>query len=182
MKKFISQFPLLVPRLVTVTAVAAALAFTGSAVAAADPAATTSTSSTAVTQASLQKVASRAAAKKEAEDESTEARIKSLHDKLAITPAQEDLWKKVAAIMQENAEQITTLAKNRAEKVKTMTAVDDLNSYAEISGAHEDGTKKLIPAFKALYESMPAAQQKAADAIFREGGRHEHRGHGRPVS
>ena len=84
--------------------------------------------------------------------------------------------------MRENAEQITALVKARAEKAKTMTAIDDLNSYAEIAGAHEDGTKKLIPVFITLYDSMSDVQKKAADAEFREHGHHEHHRHSHSVS
>ena len=122
------------------------------------------------------KKASRAA-DMDADDDSAEARIKYLHDKFEITSAQEDTWNKVAAVMRENAEKVTKLVKDRSEKAKTMTAVDDLKSYAEIAGAHEDGAKKLTPAFEALYDSMSDAQKKVADKEFREHGHHKHHGH-----
>jgi hypothetical protein len=32
--------------------------------------------------------------------------------------------------------------------------------------AHAEGIKKLVIAFKPLYEAMPEAQQKHADAVF----------------
>lgn len=100
-----------------------------------------------------------------------EARITALHDKLAITPGQEEMWRKVATIMRDNAVTVTQLAMKRSESAKTMTAVDNLDSYAEISGAHETGTRNLLPAFKALYNGMPDAQKHAADAVFRDHGR-----------
>lgn len=116
-------------------------------------------------------------AHKKSVEETAEDRIKYLHTVLQITPAQEDQWAKVAAVMRENADDITALAKERSEKSKDMTAVDDLKSYAELSGAHEDGTKKLIPVFKSLYEDMSASQQKVADMVFRD---NRHGGGARP--
>jgi len=113
-------------------------------------------------------------AKNKSVEETAEDRINYLHKVLQITPAQEDQWNKVAAVIRENADQITILAKARSENYKSMTAVDDLNSYAEFSGAHEDGTRKLIPVFKSLYESMNEPQQKVADMVFRD---HERKGH-----
>ncbi len=100
-----------------------------------------------------------------------EARIKALHDELKITPEQEEQWKQVAQIMRGNAETMAGLIKERAEKAKTTSAVDDLKSYAEITEAHADGLKKFIPAFETLYNSMSDAQKKSADALFRSRGR-----------
>ena len=54
-----------------------------------------------------------------------------------------------------------------ADKVKTMTAVDNLQSYSAIVEAHAEGLKKFVPAFEALYASMSDAQKKNADTIFR---------------
>src|SRR6202795_2399120 len=80
-----------------------------------------------------------------------EARIKDMHSKLKITPVQEDQWGKVAEVMRENAKSMETLAKTRFEGAKTMTAVDDLKSYGEITDAHADGLKRLTPVFAVLY-------------------------------
>jgi hypothetical protein len=100
-----------------------------------------------------------------------EARITMLHAKLAITPAQEDLWKHVTEVMRENAQAMETLTKARADKAKTMTAVDDLTSYAELAEAHAAGLKKFVPAFEPLYASMSDAQKAQADTLFRGHGR-----------
>lgn len=69
--------------------------------------------------------------------------------------------------MRENAETMSRLAQERAEHAQTATALDDLKSYAEISEAHADGTKRMIQAFQALYDSMSPEQKNAADAEFR---------------
>jgi LTXXQ motif family protein len=104
-----------------------------------------------------------------------DALILHLHDSLKITPAQEQLWQQVAAVMRDNAATMTQLAKTRAENAGNRTALDDLKSYAEISEAHAEGTRKMIPVFETLYNSMSDEQKKAADVEFRE--HHRGRGH-----
>ena len=104
----------------------------------------------------------------------TEARIKDLHARLKITPAQEDLWNKVTQVMRDNAKTMDTLNQARFEKAKTMTAIEDLKSYSEIAQAHADELKNFIPVFEALYDSMSDDQKKDADTLFRHG---EHQSH-----
>jgi protein CpxP len=107
-----------------------------------------------------------------------DALIDHLHDSFKITPQQESLWQDVAKVMRDNAQTLSNLAKARSEHAKTATAVDDLKSYAEISEAHATGTKRLIPVFQALYDSMSPEQKSAADAEFRDHFRaHQHHAH-----
>ena len=117
-------------------------------------------------------IAATASAAKATSEDRVEARVKDMHAKLKITKAQEDQWAKVAQVMRANAKTMDALTQARFEKAKTknMTAVDDLKSYAEITGAHEDGIKKFIPVFTTLYNSMSDAQKKDADALFRNAG------------
>lgn len=96
-----------------------------------------------------------------------EARITMLHATLKITPAQEDLWQNVTQVMRDNARTMEALTKARAAQAKTMTAVEDLNSYSEIAEAHAAGLKKFVPAFQALYASMSDAQKANANTLFR---------------
>jgi hypothetical protein len=103
----------------------------------------------------------------------TEARIKDIQTKLKITPAQEDLWKKVTEVMRDNAQTMDTLIQARMEKAKTMNTVEDLKSYSEITQAHADGLKKFIPVFEELYAGMSEEQKKEADTLFRYGGHHK---------
>jgi protein CpxP len=110
------------------------------------------------------------AAKASSEDR-VETRIKDMHAKLMITQAQEDQWTKVAQVMRDNEKTIEPLIKARVENAKTMTAVDDLKSYGEITDAHADGIKKFTPVFATLYASMSDAQKKEADSLFRHRGR-----------
>jgi hypothetical protein len=112
-----------------------------------------------------------AAAPRASRADRVEARIKDLHDRLKITPEQEEQWKNVAQVMRDNAAAMEPLIKARREKAKTVTAVGDLKSYAEITEAHADGLKKFIPVFESLYNSMSDEQKKNADVIFRRGTR-----------
>ena len=104
----------------------------------------------------------------------SEARIKELHDRLHITPAQETLWGNVAQTMRDNGKTFRASMTDRSTRLKTMTAVDDLKSYQIVADQHSDGLKRLIPAFEALYATMTPAQQKHADRVFGEHQRHAH--------
>lgn len=100
-------------------------------------------------------------------DSRVEVRIKSLHARLRITPAEEPQWQAFAAVMRDDAKTTGALVEARVAKLNTMTAVDDLNSYAAIAAAHAAGVQKLATAFEPLYAAMPDAQKKRADAVFR---------------
>ena len=112
-----------------------------------------------------------ASAGKVSKTDRVEARIKELHTKLKITPAQEELWNNVTQVMRDNAKTMEALIKARSEEAGTMTAIDDLKSYGEIVEAHADGIRKFIPAFEPLYAGMSDAQKKSADMLFRQHGR-----------
>jgi hypothetical protein len=99
----------------------------------------------------------------------TEARIKDLHARLKITPAQEGLWNKVTQVMREDAQKMDALNQARFEKAKAMNAIEDLKSYSQVAQAHADGLKNFIPAFEALYAGMSDDQKKDADSLFRHG-------------
>ena len=94
-----------------------------------------------------------------------ETRIKTLHAELHITPAQEPAWNNVAQVMRENANRMKDLRAKTHQPAAT--AVEQLNSYAEVVDAHSDGVHKFIPAFQTLYDSMSDAQKKTADSVLR---------------
>jgi periplasmic protein CpxP/Spy len=69
--------------------------------------------------------------------------------------------------MRDNATAMDKLVQTkRAIAPASMTAVDDLATYQEFTQLRLDGLKNLNAAFKSLYNSMPAAQQKNADQVF----------------
>ena len=93
-------------------------------------------------------------------------RIADLHDKLKITAAQEAKWKAVAQVMRDNARKMDALLHKRGQAMPTMTAVDDLKSYREVTEAHTKGLQKLIPTFETLYNAMAPDQKMNADRVF----------------
>ena len=104
--------------------------------------------------------------------ERSEGRIREMHDRLRITPAQEDAWNKVAKIMRDNDVAFRANVGERYRDAKPMTAIDDLKSFQIIADEHSSGLKKLVPAFETLYGAMTPDQQKRADGVFAHRGRH----------
>jgi hypothetical protein len=99
----------------------------------------------------------------------TSARIKYLHDRLRITPAQEPAWAKVAGVMQENAKVEAPLIKDRVRNGESGNAVANLGSYEKLGEAQLDGLKRFVAAFNALYGGLSDEQKKIADSLFRLG-------------
>jgi len=96
----------------------------------------------------------------------TEARIAQLHADLKITPAEEAQWGEVAQAMRDEATQMDELITRREAQQDLMSAVDDLNNYAELAQAHADGVKKMSTVFAPLYNTMTDDQKKIADEVF----------------
>ena len=96
-----------------------------------------------------------------------EVDIRDLHKRLHITEAQKPQWDNLTQVMRDNAKAMTDLQKERAADAQSMSAVDVIKSYESVVQAHEDGMKKFIPPFEALYNSMSDAQKKTADSLFR---------------
>ena len=96
-----------------------------------------------------------------------DTRISELHQELQITPAQEKKWAAVAKVMRGNAEASRSLVMEKRRDEANLTAVADLNAYAEIAEAHARHTRKLAKVFSELYDSMDPDQKKAADEAFR---------------
>jgi hypothetical protein len=115
-----------------------------------------------------------AASKREAR---TEERIAQLHSSLKITPQQEDQWSKFADVMRENGRTMADLYRQRIAQRDTMSALDDMKQYEQITQANADGTKRLVEAFEPLYASLSPEQKKLADTSFREDGHGNARHH-----
>ena len=98
-------------------------------------------------------------------DIAVEARIKELHKTLHITAAQKPQWDSLAKVMRSNAQTMADLQKQRAADAQSMSAVDVVKSYESVIEAHEDGMKKFVPPFEALYDTMSDAQKKTADSL-----------------
>ena len=107
--------------------------------------------------------------------EHTEAQIKQLQGELNLTETQEELWNNLVKVMRENAKDMDALAKERAESTKPMNAVEHMKFHSQITEAHLNELKRLIPPFEALYASMSDEQKKTTDTIFRTGKHGKHK-------
>jgi LTXXQ motif family protein len=93
-------------------------------------------------------------------------RLKYLHDRLRITPAQEPLWADLARVMQDNAKAVAPLIREQLQVTKNRTAVETLDIYERLGEVQLEGLKNFLAAFRALYDQL-SDQQKIADVIFR---------------
>jgi Mg-chelatase subunit ChlI len=100
-------------------------------------------------------------------EERVERRIKELHGQLQITPAEEPQWAEFAQAMRENARDMDQAFVQRAQQFPTMNAVQNMQSYEQLSEEHAQRVQKLVPAFQKLYDAMPDAQKRVADQVFR---------------
>ena len=100
-------------------------------------------------------------------EERVERRIKELHGQLQITPAEEPQWNEFAQAMRENARDMDQAFVQRAQQHPTMNAVQNMQSYEQLSEEHAQRVQKLVPAFQKLYDAMPDAQKRVADQVFR---------------
>ncbi len=96
----------------------------------------------------------------------TEERIKELHNQLGITGAQEARWAEVAKTMRDNEATLSSMIEQRHKDAVSMNALDDLQSYADITQAHADGIKRMMTAFEPLYDDMTENQRNNADTVF----------------
>ncbi len=117
-----------------------------------------------VSAAASSKVAVKTAALTPTDD--VGARIKRLHDQLRITPEQEALWATVAGVMGDNAKALVAAMQARQDKMPSMNAVDDIQSYGAVAEAHATGLKNLAAAFAPLYAAMSPPQQQNANTVF----------------
>lgn len=97
-----------------------------------------------------------------------EMQIARLHEQLQITDAQTAQFNAVTQVMRDNRNAHDALVKEKRQNEKNLTAVEDLQAYAQIAQSHADGVKKLAEAFDTLYASLSDSQKKAADEAFRQ--------------
>lgn len=106
-----------------------------------------------------------------------EARIAKLHEELGITTAQEPQWKVFAQVMRDNAGKMGNGFETRGARLSTMSAADNMQSYADMAVQHAQDIQRLAMAFQSVYNSLSTSQKSDADMLFRA--RHErHQRHG----
>jgi len=106
-----------------------------------------------------------------------EQRIADLHATLKITNAQQPQWDAFTAIMRANAAEMDKAFQARVDGMPSMNALENMESYAEVSMKHAQGMQKMVPAFRALYAVLDTDQRKSADTEFVD---NAHRGIDKP--
>ncbi len=96
-----------------------------------------------------------------------ERRIADLHSRLHITDAQASTWDQFAQVMRDNARNMDQTFEQRAKRVGEMSAVDNMQSYAQVAQEHAQDVQKLVAAFQPLYDAMSPDQKRTADQLFR---------------
>ena len=96
-----------------------------------------------------------------------ERRIADLRTRLHITSGEDQQFNQFAQVMRDNAKAIDQSYQQRASKLASMSAVDNMQSYAEIEQQRAQDVQKLVPAFQTLYNTLTDQQKKAADNMFR---------------
>lgn len=96
-----------------------------------------------------------------------ERRITELHSRLHITKEQSQQWDQFAQAMRDNGKEMDALYRQRADKLGTMSAVDNMQSYAQIEKQRAQDVERLVPTFQTLYASLSDQQKKEADQMFR---------------
>jgi protein CpxP len=108
-----------------------------------------------------------------------EQRIKDMHAKLLISPAQQPQWDAFADVMRNNARNMDQTFRQRLNTMSAMTAPENMQSYGQVAMSHAQDMQKLVPAFQTLYDTMSDSQKKTADGVFRDDayrGNHAHVG------
>jgi len=96
-----------------------------------------------------------------------ERRIGHLKSELKITPAQEPLFNTFAQAMRDNAAEMQkSFGDLRANRDQHRTAVDRLQTDVQLTQLRVGQDQRLLDAFKPLYVSLSADQQKTADHLM----------------
>lgn len=109
-----------------------------------------------------------------------EAHIAKLHQELAITAAQEPQWKVFAQVMRDNAARMAREFETRGERLATMSAAANMQSYADMAVQHAQDIQRLAVAFQSVYDMLSPSQKQAADTLFRARGQGRHHGPAKP--
>jgi hypothetical protein len=95
-------------------------------------------------------------------------RIQALRAQLHITDAQVPQWNAFAQAMRDNATSTDALFRQRASAAATMSALDNMKSYAQVARAYADATEALATAFEGLYGVLTDQQKQTIDTMFRQ--------------
>lgn len=97
----------------------------------------------------------------------TQERLNRLRDQLHITAAEQPAWDQFAQTSMQNAASLDQAYRQRAEQVPSATAVQNMQSFAQIQMQQAQDMQRLVPAFQGLYSALTPQQQQIADQTFR---------------
>jgi hypothetical protein len=97
-------------------------------------------------------------------------RINQMHQRLHITAEQQPAWDAFAQAMRDNAAASAQAYKDRAAHLPTMTAVENLRSFAQMEQTRAQGLQSLASSFETLYGGLTDEQKHRADMMFRRQG------------
>lgn len=101
-----------------------------------------------------------------------ETHIATLHQQLGITTAQDSAWNAFAQVMRDNAARFHDTIEQRRAKLATMSAPDNMQSYADLITQRAQDLQSLNMAFRTLYNGLSDTQKKTADTLFRQSDNH----------
>jgi hypothetical protein len=99
--------------------------------------------------------------------EKVDAHIDQLHAELHITSSEASQWNQFAQVMRDNAAQMEQAFTMRSTKLETMSAMQNMQSYAQLAQLHATNMQKLASTFQSLYNTFPQSQKQLADEVFR---------------
>lgn len=97
-------------------------------------------------------------------------RINQMHQRLHITAEQQPSWDAFAQAMRDNAAASAQAYQDRAAHLQTMTATENLHSFAQMEQTRAQGLQGLASSFDTLYAGLSDEQKHTADTMFRRQG------------
>ena len=93
---------------------------------------------------------------------------KALHDQLQITPQQQALWDRFAAVTLSNAADIGQAFNERGARLDTMTAAENMQSFAHVAQVHAR-SRRCTPRFPASRSRSPTTCSETSWPAIRPG-------------
>lgn len=95
-------------------------------------------------------------------------RLQDLHARLNISKKEEPKWDRFANTMRDNASALDKAYQERAGKIDTMNAVQNMRSYAHIERMRANDMQKLVSPFQSLYAALSPQQKQQVNTLFRQ--------------
>lgn len=90
-------------------------------------------------------------------------RLRQLHDRLAITPAQRPQWDAVVATLRDNAQALRASPAGRALRTGQMNAPEELRAAADLERQRAEAMQRMIGPVDTLYAALSPEQRQVAD-------------------